>query len=324
MILADKIILLRKKSGMSQEELADKLEVSRQSVSKWESAQSIPDLDRVLAMSNIFGVSTDLLLKDEMEITDTTVLKEEVSSNVKKVSMEQATDFITKTANKALRTALGVLLCVLSPVTLIFLAALTDELIVNGQTMLSIGLPVLFFLIAGGVTLFILGYFQTKEYDYISTKTFDTEYGVTGLAKERKKVYQPTYTKLTVIGVVMCIISTIPMFAMIPTYNDLYIVTGVCIMLVIIAVGAALLTFASIKNSAYDQLLEEGDYTIEKKSKSSIIGAFSTVYWIVIAAAFLIVSSFVPYSYNWNWIIWAIGGMLYAATLAIIKAINRK
>ncbi|MBQ2558898.1 MAG: helix-turn-helix transcriptional regulator, partial [Lachnospiraceae bacterium] len=65
MILADKIIDERKKNGWSQEDLADKLGVSRQSVSKWESAQSIPDLQRILEMSKLFGVSTDYLLKDE-------------------------------------------------------------------------------------------------------------------------------------------------------------------------------------------------------------------------------------------------------------------
>ena len=62
MILADKIIDLRKKAGWSQEELAQQLGVSRQSVSKWEGAQSVPDLDRILALSRLFGVSTDYLL----------------------------------------------------------------------------------------------------------------------------------------------------------------------------------------------------------------------------------------------------------------------
>ena len=68
MILADKIIDLRKKAGWSQEELAQQLGVSRQSVSKWEGAQSIPDIDKILQMSRIFGVSTDYLLKDEIEL----------------------------------------------------------------------------------------------------------------------------------------------------------------------------------------------------------------------------------------------------------------
>ena len=68
MILADKIITLRKKNGWSQEELAEKVGVSRQAISKWESAQSVPDLDKILRMSEIFGVTTDFLLKDTMPL----------------------------------------------------------------------------------------------------------------------------------------------------------------------------------------------------------------------------------------------------------------
>ena len=70
MILADKIIGERKRLGLSQEELAEKLSVSRQAVSKWESAQSTPDLQRVLQMAELFEVSTDYLLKDEIEAPD--------------------------------------------------------------------------------------------------------------------------------------------------------------------------------------------------------------------------------------------------------------
>ena len=73
MILADKIINERKKNGWSQEELAQMLNVSRQSVSKWESAQAVPDLNRIIQMANIFNVSTDYLLKDEIEADTTSV-----------------------------------------------------------------------------------------------------------------------------------------------------------------------------------------------------------------------------------------------------------
>ncbi len=65
MIFADKLITLRKKAGWSQEELAEKLNVTRQSVSKWEGAQSVPDIDKILQLSRLFGVTTDYLLKDE-------------------------------------------------------------------------------------------------------------------------------------------------------------------------------------------------------------------------------------------------------------------
>lgn len=65
MIFADKLIQLRKKAGWSQEELAFKMDVTRQSVSKWEGAQSIPDLDKMIRLFDLFGVSLDYLLKDE-------------------------------------------------------------------------------------------------------------------------------------------------------------------------------------------------------------------------------------------------------------------
>lgn len=67
MILADKIIRERKRLGLSQEELAEKMNVSRQAVSKWEGNQSIPEIEKILQLSSLFGVTTDYLLKDEIE-----------------------------------------------------------------------------------------------------------------------------------------------------------------------------------------------------------------------------------------------------------------
>ncbi len=63
MNIADRIQYLRKQKGLSQEELADMVGVSRQSVSKWESEQSIPDLEKIITMSDIFEVTTDYILK---------------------------------------------------------------------------------------------------------------------------------------------------------------------------------------------------------------------------------------------------------------------
>ena len=92
MIFADKVVQLRKKSGWSQEELAEKLNVTRQSVSKLEGAQSIPDLEKILQLAQIFGVSTDYLLKDELAEAEYT--KSDYSSSVRRVSMEEANAFL--------------------------------------------------------------------------------------------------------------------------------------------------------------------------------------------------------------------------------------
>lgn len=68
MILAEKIQYLRKKQGISQECLAEKCGVSRQSVSRWEADIALPEMDKLLLLSNIFGVSLDVLMRDELEI----------------------------------------------------------------------------------------------------------------------------------------------------------------------------------------------------------------------------------------------------------------
>lgn len=63
MTIADRIQSLRKVKGISQEELADKIGITRQSVSKWESEQSVPDIDKIILMSEYFDVTTDYILK---------------------------------------------------------------------------------------------------------------------------------------------------------------------------------------------------------------------------------------------------------------------
>ena len=117
MILADKIIRLRKKNGWSQEELADKMNVSRQAVSKWESAQSIPDLEKILQLGTLFGVTTDYLLKDDIE--DEEFTNESSDAAVKKINIEEANIYIEQRKKASWRIALATFLCILSPITLI-------------------------------------------------------------------------------------------------------------------------------------------------------------------------------------------------------------
>lgn len=75
MNMADRIQYLRKSKGISQEELADKVGVSRQAVSKWESEQSTPDIERVILLSDFFDVTTDYLLKGIEPVSENTTEK---------------------------------------------------------------------------------------------------------------------------------------------------------------------------------------------------------------------------------------------------------
>lgn len=71
MKLSEKIVTLRKQKGWSQEELADKLNVSRQAVGKWETETALPEVDKILQMATLFDVSTDSLLKDDVQLPQT-------------------------------------------------------------------------------------------------------------------------------------------------------------------------------------------------------------------------------------------------------------
>ncbi|MDE7178171.1 MAG: helix-turn-helix domain-containing protein [Lachnospiraceae bacterium] len=75
MNFSEKLLTLRKANDLTQEQLAEKLDVSRQSISKWESGQATPDLDKIVAISAIFDVTTDYLLKSS-EIDDLSVKTE--------------------------------------------------------------------------------------------------------------------------------------------------------------------------------------------------------------------------------------------------------
>ncbi|MBR3006750.1 MAG: helix-turn-helix transcriptional regulator, partial [Erysipelotrichaceae bacterium] len=157
MILADKIIELRKRNGWSQEELADRLDVSRQSVSKWEGALSVPDMNKILKLSEIFGVSTDILLKDELSLSGTEVIYADDETDVIRVSMEEASAYLSYKESQSLKIALGVTLCILSPITMLLLEGAREAKKISWSAPLceGLGMAVLLLLVAAAVALFV-------------------------------------------------------------------------------------------------------------------------------------------------------------------------
>ena len=87
MDFSEKLLTLRKSRNLTQEELAEQLDVSRQSVSKWESGQAVPELDKIVALSRIFDVTTDYLLKPS-EIDELSVRAEMLEQQQKKLEGE--------------------------------------------------------------------------------------------------------------------------------------------------------------------------------------------------------------------------------------------
>lgn len=327
MILADKIITLRKKAGWSQEELASQLNVTRQSVSKWEGAQSIPDIEKILMMSRLFGVTTDYLLKDEMEETE--FLKEESKEQgaLRRVTMEEAAAYLKLRREDAPRMALATFLCIMSPVALILLAALSEypQYIPIGENAASgLGLCILIVMVAVGSLLFLKCGFRAKEFEFLEKEAFETEYGVDGMVREQKKAYRDTYERFNMAGTLLCILSVLPLFACL-CFNamDLFYVVSVDLLLFLVACGCVLFVYAGTYQSAMKKLLEEEEYSRKKKAGNRVTGAISTAYWLIVTAIFLFYT-FGPQGNGqpqYSWFIWAVGGVLYAALMAIVKTV---
>ena len=325
MILADKIIDLRKKNGWSQEELAELLDVSRQSVSKWEGAQSVPDMARIIRMSEIFGVTTDYLLKDDAELA--VVPESEAVSSARTVGMEEANAFLAAKELNSRRIALGVLLCILSPIALILLGGAQDLGLIPLTEMQAggIGLVTLFLLIGSAVALFVTSGLRTGRYEYLEKEPIDTLYGVDGMVRERRDRFQSTYTSQLTLGIVLCVVGVLPLFlAMIFCKEDSFaMVASIGAMLALIAVGVMLIVRVSVVWGSYQMLLQEGDYTREAKEDLKRSGNLSGIYWGLVTAGYL-AWSFITMRWDRTWIVWPIAAVAYAAIFSIFKAMNKK
>ena len=325
MILADKIVSLRKKAGWSQEELAEQLGVTRQSVSKWEGAQSVPDMDKVVQMSRLFGVTTDYLLKDEIE-EQTAALVEE--SPLRRVTMGQAADYLARRRAAAPKVSFAVLLCIVSPVTLLLLAAMSEvqRFPISGNAAAGIGLCVMLVLLAVAVSIFLRADADVRDYRFLEEEPFETEYGVTGMVRQRQREYADTRTRYTTIGAVLYVLAAAPLFAAVCVDgSDLLYVGAVGVLLVLVGIGCLFLVSAGVYSSAMERLLEEGDYARGQKKHRRVLGTVSTIYWLAATAVFLI------YTYGpsgngqpqYSWIIWAVAGVLYAAVMGVVRLLLR-
>lgn len=328
MILADKIVSLRKKAGWSQEELAEQLGVTRQSVSKWEGAQSVPDMDKVVMMSRLFGVSTDFLLKDELEEETPCAAAQDDDTPLRRVSLTQASAYLALRKAAAPKIAIATALCITSPVTLILLAGMSEvqRFHISENAAAGIGLCVLLGLVALAVSIFLRTSAEAKEYRFLEEEPFETEYGVEGMVRQRQREYKDTHTRLVTVGVVLCVLAAVPLFAaMCINGSDLLYIAAVCALLVLVAIGCLALVTAGVYQGAMEQLLEEGDYTRGQKKHRRVLGTVSTIYWLTATAVFLLYT-YGPHGNGqprYSWIIWAVAGVLYAAVMGIVRIISR-
>lgn len=325
MTLGEKLSKLRKENNMTQEQLADTLGVSRQSISKWESDVAYPETDKLIHMSEMFRCSLDYLLKDGVEKTQ---LSDEVWDRRRLVTMEEAIRFLDVKRKATMPTAIATLLCILSPIGLFILGALseTKNSGVSENMAGGLGMIILLFMVAIAAVIFIMAGKHSDEFEYLEKEQIRVMSDVTAFAREKKNIFRAAYTKGNIAGTLLCILSTIPLFCGIMLFenDDFMMVTMLCLMFVLIGIGVVCFIRVGIPWASLDKLLQEGDYSPERKARGSVIRVISLSYWLCATAVYLLYS-FMTDAWHISWIVWAVAGVLFPAVLSVCNIfIDRK
>ena len=343
MILSDKIMILRRRNGWSQEELAERLDVSRQSVSKWEMGQSVPELDKIVQLSNLFGVSSDILIRDEIELSEPATqarqgsdsdpfaeeserkTAEEPVGNL--LSEDDAKNLLRSARRKNLLTALGVAFCILSPILLI-------------MQYLTAGLIALFVLVAAAVALFIAADHIWKGTPYSSyTRGDRLSADAAAFVREKEPAAARRFLIFDIAGVVLCILSVIPLLTMALRFDekltDRMAETCVAILLGMVACGVFLILlrgaeltvwgrFRAILDGKIPADIRDGEEPKEAREREEERRhPFHKIYWSFTTALYLAIS-FLTLRWDITWIIWPVAATLCGAIEAIWNFAHRE
>ena len=240
--------------------------------------------------------------------------------------MEEANAFLALKEKGAEIVANATTLCIISPILLIVLGAISEDQIlpVSEGVAAGVGLVCLLGLIAVAVYLFIIYGIREDRMAHLEKESFETEYGVTGMAEEKRAFYEPVFAREMAIGVVLCILSVIPI-VIAGTMNAADYICAFCVgfLLLIIAVGVNRIIRVSMIKGSYDILLQEGEFSRKEKRLKKKTDVFTNAYWCLATAIYL-GWSFWSERWDFTWILWVVAGVLYAALLGIVKVFVKK
>ena len=323
MILGEKIAQLRRNNGWSQEELADKMEVSRQAVSKWESNQTTPDLERILRLSSLFGVTIDYLLKDDAA-PEIPRAEAEEDPQIRLISLADAADYLTLRERASVQIASGTFLCILAFMPLLLLGAAAEQFQLSEALAALIGLASLFLLAAIAVVIFMRCGFHSAPYRFIELGEFRAENDVNDMVRARKMQFRSTYLRGNLIGVCLCILSPLALFSGILSESDFTQVLLLCVTLLLAGMGVVSFILVGVRWASMERLLREGDFTARTQSgtrmrRERLDEQLSYAYWLLATTIYL-AWSFFTHDWGRTWIVWPVAGVLFGAIRILVGA----
>ena len=195
MTLGQKLKTLLKDNSMTQEDLAERLEVSRQAVGKWVNDKGIPEVGKIVQISNLFGVSIDYLLKEDYE--EKNVSREKVVSNSGYyVSQEMLDGYLSYSRQSVNQITGGIGLFILSNVFDCFEHNSMVMSFLYWLTMIA------------GISIIIWHFFQTKQYQEIKNERLAFDEKVFKEFKKQRENRRKKYAVMIIVGVVILLASS--------------------------------------------------------------------------------------------------------------------
>lgn len=195
MTLGQKLKTLLKDNGMTQEDLAERLEVSRQAVGKWVNDKGIPEVGKIVQISNLFGVTTDYLLKEDCNETGVTEEKAGSDSGYY-VSQEMLDGYLSYSRRNAQQITGGISLFIVSNVF---------DCFAHNSMILS----VLYWLtMIAGIVMIIWHFFQTRQYQEIQNERLTFDDKVFGEFKRQRESRRKKYAVMIIAGVIILLASS--------------------------------------------------------------------------------------------------------------------
>ena len=295
MNFSDKVRMLRKEHGLSQEELAGKLDVSRQAVSKWENGQGFPEMETVLRMSDLFGVSLDYLFKDSGSEEKGTA-----EESVYYVSSEMAEEYLATKEKRGRKMAIGVAVIIIS----FFFTMYFPQ---------PLGTALFFIGAALGISILVMLGFEPKfkGYEAIEERPLSFEPAFLQGFQMEYPLLQKKYGLFIVAGIVLFILSLVVSVATNElTGNDM---RYIAMLPLFWGIATALITFGGTMIGASNIIMNNREHVAELKVDNGRG-------WIYGVAMPLATMAFLGIGFIWNawhpgWLVFPITSLLcYAYT----------
>lgn len=295
MSLSENLQNLRKIKNMSQEELAEKLNVSRQAVSKWESGNGYPETEKIISICEIFDCSMDELVKGK------------ITADIKSEKNEYG-EVMDKEAKYTSAGIFAILLGVSFMLTLLGLAPnpeMEDKFALIGVVLILIG-------VVFAVPLFIISGQKLENFKKKNEKIANI------YSEEESEKQKDKYTKFIAggVGIVLLGVTIMMLLICLNVFGDS--VLPVAILMYFVTVGVSILVYADKKKAKYDIERYNKENSEEYKKTDDLVGKICGVIMLLATIVFLI-WGFAFNSWNINWIVFPIGGMLCGITGVILQ-----